>query len=110
MSLLEIEDLSFTYGVGTNFEKTAVNNVSLKIDKGDFIGIIGHTGSGKSTFIQTLNGVYKPTKGRILLDGRDIWENPKKIRNVRFKVGMVFQYPEYQLFEETAEKHGLKRK
>ncbi len=104
MPLLEIKDLSFTYGPGTVFEKKAVNNVSLSIEKGDFIGIIGHTGSGKSTFIQTLNGLYKPTEGQIILDGKDIWENPKKIRNVRFRVGMVFQYPEYQLFEETAEK------
>ncbi len=104
MSLLEIKDLSFSYGVGTIFEKKAVNKVSLNIEKGDFIGIIGHTGSGKSTLIQTLNGLLKPTEGQIILDGHDIWENPKKIRSVRFRVGMVFQYPEYQLFEETAEK------
>ena len=104
MSLLEVKNLSFTYGTGTAFEKKAVNDVSLNIEQGEFIGIIGHTGSGKSTFIQMLNGLIKPTEGKILLDGRDIWENPKKIRNVRFKVGMVFQYPEYQLFEETVEK------
>ncbi len=104
MSLLEVKNLSFTYGTGTAFEKKAVNNVSLNIEQGEFIGIIGHTGSGKSTFIQTLNGLIKPTDGTILLDGKDIWENPKKIRNVRFRVGMVFQYPEYQLFEETVEK------
>ena len=104
MSLLEIEDLCFTYGIGTAFEKKAVKNVSLKIEYGEFIGIIGHTGSGKSTLIQMLNGLIKPTSGRVLLEGKNIWSNPKKIRNVRFKVGMVFQYPEYQLFEETVEK------
>lgn len=104
MSVIEVKNLSFTYGVGTPFEKNAVNNVSLNIEKGEFIGIIGHTGSGKSTFIQMLNGLIQPTSGHVLLNGRDIWEEPKKIRNVRFKVGMVFQYPEYQLFEETVEK------
>ncbi len=104
MSLLEVKNLSFTYGTGTAFEKKAVNNVSLNIEQGEFIGIIGHTGSGKSTFIQMLNGLIKPGEGEILLDGKNIWDNPKKIRSVRFKVGMVFQYPEYQLFEETVEK------
>ncbi len=104
MSLLEVKNLSYTYGTNTAFEKKAVKNVSLKIEKGEFIGVIGHTGSGKSTFIQMLNGLIKPTSGQVLLDGADIWENPKKIRNVRFRVGMVFQYPEYQLFEETVEK------
>lgn len=104
MSLLEVKNLSFTYGINTAFEKKAVNDVSLSIEKGEFIGIIGHTGSGKSTFIQMLNGLIKPTSGQVLLDGTDIWQNPKAIRNVRFRVGMVFQYPEYQLFEETVEK------
>lgn len=104
MSLLEVKNLSFTYGTGTAFEKKAVNDVSLTIEKGEFIGIIGHTGSGKSTLIQMLNGLIKPTSGQVLLGGVDIWENPKKIRNVRFRVGMVFQYPEYQLFEETVAK------
>lgn len=104
MSLLEVKNLSFTYGVGTPFEKKAVNDVSINIEKGNFIGIIGHTGSGKSTLIQMLNGLIRPTAGKILLDGKDIWSEPKKIRNVRFRVGMVFQYPEYQLFEETVEK------
>ena len=98
MSLLELKNISFTYGIGTAFEKKAVNDVSLKIEKGEFIGIIGHTGSGKSTLIQMLNGLIKPTEGCVLLDGTDIWEKPKNIRQVRFKVGMVFQYPEYQLF------------
>lgn len=104
MALLEVKDLSFTYGEKTAFEKKAVKNVSLSIEKGEFIGIIGHTGSGKSTFIQMLNGLIRPTSGEVLLDGKDIWSEPKKIKNVRFRVGMVFQYPEYQLFEETVEK------
>lgn len=104
MSLLEIKNLSFTYGTGTAFEKMAVKDVSLSIEKGDFVGIIGHTGSGKSTLIQMFNGLIKPTGGQVILDGNDIWNDPKKIRNVRFRVGMVFQYPEYQLFEETVEK------
>lgn len=103
-SIITAENLSLTYGVGTPFEKTAVKNVSFEVNKGEFIGIIGHTGSGKSSLIQMLNGLIKPTSGKIKLDGVDIWENPKKIRSVRFKVGMVFQYPEYQLFEETVAK------
>ncbi|MGN0488574.1 MAG: energy-coupling factor transporter ATPase [Ruminococcus sp.] len=101
MSVIEVKNLTYTYGVGTPFEITAVKNVNLSIEKGEIIGIIGHTGSGKSTFVQMLNGLIKPTSGQIFLDGQDIWENPKEIRKVRFKVGMVFQYPEYQLFEET---------
>lgn len=104
MSIIETKDLSFVYGVDTPFEKKAVNNVNIKIEKGEFIGIMGHTGSGKSTFVQMLNGLIKPTSGQVLLNGRDIWENPKEIRKVRFQVGMVFQYPEYQLFEETVYK------
>ena len=104
MSLLEIKNLSYIYGSGTAFEKKAVNNVSLSINKGEFVGIIGHTGSGKSTLIQMMNGLIKPGEGEILLDGNNIWSDPKKIRNVRFRVGIVFQYPEYQLFEETVEK------
>ena len=100
-NVIETKNLSFTYGIGTPFEKHAVKNVNLEIKQGEFLGIIGHTGSGKSTFIQMLNGLIKPTSGTILLNGKDIWAEPKKIRNVRFKVGMVFQYPEYQLFEET---------
>ena len=75
--------------------------MSLSINKGEFIGVIGHTGSGKSTLVQMLNGLIKPTDGKVILEGEDIWEKPKEIRKVRFKVGMVFQYPEYQLFEET---------
>lgn len=102
--VLELKNLSYVYGTGTPFEKTAVNNLSLSIEKGEFIGIMGHTGSGKSTLVQMLNGLMKPTSGQVLLDGEDIWANPKDIRKNRFKVGMVFQYPEYQLFEETVAK------
>ena len=103
-SVLELKNLSFVYGQKTPFEKRAVDNVSFSIEKGEFIGIIGHTGSGKSTLVQMLNGLIQPTEGQVLLDGEDIWQNPKEIRKVRFKVGMVFQYPEYQLFEETVYK------
>ncbi len=103
-SVLELKNLSFVYGQKTPFEKRAVDNVSLSIEKGEFIGIIGHTGSGKSTLVQMLNGLIQPTEGQVLLDGEDIWQNSKEIRKVRFKVGMVFQYPEYQLFEETVYK------
>ena len=103
-TVLELKNLSFVYGQKTPFEKRAVDNVSLSIEKGEFIGIIGHTGSGKSTLVQMLNGLIQPTEGQVLLDGEDIWQNPKNIRKVRFKVGMVFQYPEYQLFEETVYK------
>lgn len=101
MFVVETKDLTYTYGVGTPFEKTAVDHVSIGIEKGEFLGIIGHTGSGKSTLIQTLNGLLRPTEGTVLLNGKDIWAEPKKIRAVRFQVGMVFQYPEHQLFEET---------
>ena len=103
-SVLELKNLSFVYGQKTPFEKRAVDNVSLSIEKGEFIGIIGHTGSGKSTLVQMLNGLIQPTEGQVFLDGEDIWQNPKEIRKVRFKVGMVFQYPLYQLFEETVYK------
>lgn len=103
-SILELKNLSFVYGIKTPFEKKAVDNVSLTVDKGEFIGVIGHTGSGKSTLVQMLNGLIKPTDGQVLFNGEDIWKNPKEIRKIRFKVGMVFQYPEYQLFEETVYK------
>lgn len=101
MAIIETKDLTYTYGTGTPFEKTAVDHVSLSIEQGAFIGVIGHTGSGKSTLIQQLNGLLRPTSGTVLLEGKDIWAEPKKIREVRFRVGMVFQYPEHQLFEET---------
>ena len=101
MAILETKELVYRYSPGTPFEKTAVDRVSIQVEKGEFLGVIGHTGSGKSTLIQMLNGLLRPTSGQVLLDGKDIWAEPKKIRQVRFKVGMVFQYPEYQLFEET---------
>ena len=101
MAIIETKDLTYTYGTGTPFEKTAVDHVNLSIEQGEFIGVIGHTGSGKSTLIQQFNGLLRPTSGTVLLDGKDIWAEPKKIRAVRFRVGMVFQYPEHQLFEET---------
>ena len=104
MATLKTENLTYVYSQGTPFEKTAVNNVSIEIEKGEFTGIIGHTGSGKSTLIQHFNGLLKPTSGRIYLDGQDIWEDKSKIRQVRFRVGLVFQYPEYQIFEETVYK------
>ncbi len=104
MAILKTENLTYVYSQGTPFEKTAVNNVSIEIEKGEFTGIIGHTGSGKSTLIQHFNGLLKPTSGRIYLDGQDIWEDKSKIRQVRFRVGLVFQYPEYQIFEETVYK------
>ena len=102
--ILQIEHLTHTYSAGTPFQRSAVEDMSLSVMDGEFLGIIGHTGSGKSTLIQHLNGLLKPTSGRILLQGKDIWADPKKIRDVRFQVGLVFQYPEYQLFEETVYK------
>ncbi len=102
--IIRVEHLTHTYGEGTPFCRSAVQDLSLDIYPGEILGIIGHTGSGKSTLIQHLNGLLKPTEGRILFHGRDIWEDPKKIRDVRFRVGLVFQYPEYQLFEETVSK------
>ena len=103
-AILEVKNLTHTYGVGTPFQRSAVRDVSFSVEEGEFLGIIGHTGSGKSTLIQHLNGLLRPTSGQVLLGGRDIWAEPKKIREVRFRVGLVFQYPEYQLFEETVYK------
>ena len=103
-AILQIKNLSHIYSRGTPFQHTALRNVNFDVAPGEFLGIIGHTGSGKSTLIQHLNGLLRPTRGKILLDGRDIWAEPKKIRDVRFRVGLVFQYPEYQLFEETVYK------
>ena len=102
--ILSIKHLTHTYGIGTPFCRNAVEDVSFDVMDGEFLGVIGHTGSGKSTLIQHLNGLLRPTSGQILLGGRDIWAEPKKIRDVRFQVGLVFQYPEYQLFEETVYK------
>lgn len=104
MSLLSARDLVYTYSKGTPLEHVAVDHIDFEIEKGEFVGIIGHTGSGKSTMVQMLNGLLKPTSGAVELDGTDIWEKPKEIRKIRFQVGMVFQYPEYQLFEETVAK------
>ena len=102
--ILQIQHLTHTYGIGTPFQRSAVEDMSFDVYEWEFLGVIGHTGSGKSTLIQHLNGLLKPTEGQILLGGRDIWAEPKKIRQVRFRVGLVFQYPEYQLFEETVYK------
>lgn len=101
MPILETQGLTYVYSPGTPFEKTAVDHVDISIEKGEMIGVMGHTGSGKSTLIQHFNGLLRPTSGKVLLNGRDIWADKAKIRDVRFQVGLVFQYPEYQLFEET---------
>ena len=102
--IIQTEKLSHVYSVGTPFEQGALVDVDFAAYRGESLGVIGRTGSGKSTLIQHLNGLLRPTQGRILLDGKDIWAEPKKIRQVRFQVGLVFQYPEYQLFEETVYK------
>ena len=104
MSVIRTENLTYTYSQGTPFEKTAVKDVNIEIEEGELVGIIGHTGSGKSTLIQHLNGLIKPTSGKIFIDGVDIHDKDIKLRDVRFKVGLVFQYPEYQIFEETVYK------
>ena len=104
MNVIELKGLTYKYSVGTPFESTAVDNVDLTIEKGEFCGIIGHTGSGKSTLIQHLNGLVKPTSGEVLIDGQNIWSKGVDIRSIRFRVGLVFQYSEYQLFEETVYK------
>ncbi|MBQ4550262.1 MAG: energy-coupling factor transporter ATPase [Oscillospiraceae bacterium] len=102
--ILEVKNLTHTYSAGTPFEHTAIDNMSFSVERGEFIGIIGHTGSGKSTLMQHLNGLLKPTGGQVLLDGVDIHSDKKFTRQARFRVGLVFQYPEYQLFEETVYK------
>jgi len=102
--ILEVQNLSHIYSAGTPFEHAALNDVSFSVERGEFIGVIGHTGSGKSTLMQHLNGLLKPTSGSVLLDGKDIWSDKKLTRQSRFRVGLVFQYPEYQLFEETVYK------
>ena len=104
MIAVKTDHVSYVYSPGTPFEKVAVDDFSLEIEEGDFVGVIGHTGSGKSTFIQHLNGLLRPTSGTVSIFGRDMWAEPKKIREFRFLVGLVFQYPEYQLFEETVAK------
>ena len=102
--ILEVKNLTYIYSAGTPFEHKALDNISFSVERGEFIGIIGHTGSGKSTLMQQLNGLLKPTSGMVLLDGQDIWSDKKLTRQARFRVGLVFQYPEYQLFEETVYK------
>ena len=102
--ILQVKNLTHIYSVGTPFEHVALKDISFSIEKGEFVGIIGHTGSGKSTLMQHLNGLIKPTEGAVLLDGQDIWSDKKFTRQCRFRVGLVFQYPEYQLFEETVYK------
>lgn len=102
--ILQVRDLTYTYSIGTPFEHTALDKVNFALNRGEFVGIIGHTGSGKSTLMQQLNGLLKPTSGEVLLDGQDIWSDKKLTRAARFRVGLVFQYPEYQLFEETVYK------
>jgi len=102
--ILQVKNLNHVYSAGTPFEHKALDNVSFSVERGEFIGVIGHTGSGKSTLMQHLNGLLQPTSGEILLDGKDIWTDKKTTRQARFRVGLVFQYPEYQLFEETVYK------
>ena len=102
--ILQVKDLSYIYSIGTPFEHKALDQVSFSLNRGEFVGIIGHTGSGKSTLMQQLNGLLKPTSGQVILDGQDIWSDKKLTRQARFRVGLVFQYPEYQLFEETVYK------
>lgn len=104
MSFLKVEGLTHVFGEGTPYSKTAIKNVSFSLEKGEILGVIGHTGSGKSTLVSHLNGLMKATSGKVFIDEKDIWENPKEIKKVRSKVGLVFQYPEYQLFEETVYK------
>lgn len=102
--ILQVRDLNYIYSAGTPFEHKALDNVSFSVERGEFVGIIGHTGSGKSTLLQQLNGLLRPTSGQVLLDGQDIWSDKALTRQARFRVGLVFQYPEYQLFEETVYK------
>jgi len=102
--ILQVQNLQHIYSAGTPFEHIALQDVSFSVERGEFIGVIGHTGSGKSTLMQHLNGLLKPTSGTVLLDGQDIWSDKKLTRQSRFRVGLVFQYPEYQLFEETVYK------
>ena len=104
MSIITAEGLTHTYSEGTPFEKTAISDINISLERGEVIGVIGHTGSGKSTFVQHLNGLLSPTSGRILFDGEDVFASKAATRELRFKVGLVFQYPEYQLFEETVYK------
>lgn len=101
MNVIELKGVSYVYSAGTPFQKNALNDINVAFERGKVTGLIGHTGSGKSTLVNLLNGLNKPTSGVVLLDGKDIWEKPKEISKVRFRVGLVMQYPEYQLFDET---------
>ena len=104
MSILKTENLTYRYSQGTPFEVAALQDVNLEIEEGELVAVIGHTGSGKSTLIQHFNGLLKPTSGSVIVDGKDIWADKSSLREARFKVGLCFQYPEYQLFEETSYK------
>lgn len=104
MAVIKTEHLTHTYSEGTPFVKMAIQDVNISIEEGEMVGVIGHTGSGKSTLIQHFNGLLKPTSGKIYIDGEDMWADTTRLRDIRFKVGLVFQYPEYQLFEETVYK------
>lgn len=101
MNIIELQGVSYIYSKGTPFQKIALDNINVSFEKGKITGLIGHTGSGKSTLVNLLNGLYKPMEGKVLLDGKNIWENPKEIGKIRYRVGLVMQYPEYQLFDET---------
>ncbi len=100
-AIIKLENVSYVYSRGTPFEKVAVSDINLEFEKGKITGLVGHTGSGKSTLVNLLNGLLRPSEGRVLLDGADIWEKPKEISKIRYRVGLVMQYPEYQLFDET---------
>ncbi|PPK78866.1 energy-coupling factor transport system ATP-binding protein [Lacrimispora xylanisolvens] len=104
MPIIKTEHLNYEYSSGSVFHKTAISDINIEIEQGEFVALIGHTGSGKSTLIKHLNGLLKPTSGKVFIEGQDIWSDPKNLRKYRFMVGMVFQYPEYQLFEETVYK------
>ena len=104
MSILELREVSYLYGRGTPFERVALNNVSLTFERGKITGLIGKTGSGKSTLVSMLNGLLRPSSGTVFLDGKDIWEKPREIGKIRYRVGLVMQYPEYQLFDETVKR------
>ena len=104
MGIIKAENLTYVYGEGTPFRKVALDDVNIDIQEGELIGIIGHTGSGKSTLIQHFNGLLKPTSGKVIVDGEELFADKARLRAIRFKVGLVFQYPEYQLFEETVYK------
>ena len=104
MNIIELKDVSYVYSKGTPFQMAALENVSVAFEKGKITGLIGHTGSGKSTLVNLLNGLYKPSSGEVLLDGVNIWEKPREISKIRYRVGLVMQYPEYQLFDETVRK------